>query len=139
VQGTPFEPTEEQRRLVRAMAGFGIRQDDIAAHLEIDPKTLRKHFRRELDRGTVEANAKVAQSLFNMATQGNNVAAAIFWMKARAGWREKHDLEVTGKDGAPLVPAPPPPLTVTFVRPGHPLPGAKPPGPPVIEQKGEDE
>ena len=36
-----------------------------------------------------EANAKVAQSLFQMATQGKNVAAAIFWMKARAGWREK--------------------------------------------------
>src|SRR3712207_8721938 len=62
--------------------------------LEIDPKTLRRHFRRELDRGTVEANAKVAQSLFNMATQGNSVAAAIFWMKARAGWRERHELEI---------------------------------------------
>jgi len=36
-----------------------------------------------------EANAKVAQSLFQMATQGKNVAAAIFWMKACAGWREK--------------------------------------------------
>ena len=139
MQGVEFEPSEEQRRLVRAMAGFGIRQDDIAAHLEIDPKTLRKHFRRELDRGTVEANAKVAQSLFNMATQGNNVAAAIFWMKARAGWREKHDLEVSGKDGAPLVPAPPPPITVTFVRPGEKLPDTRPHSPPVIEQRAEDE
>ena len=25
-----------------------------------------------------------------MATQGKNVAAAIFWMKARGRWREKH-------------------------------------------------
>jgi hypothetical protein len=139
VQGVEFEPTEEQRRLVRAMAGFGIRQDDIAAHLEIDPKTLRKHFRRELDRGTVEANAKVAQSLFNMATQGNNVAAAIFWMKARAGWREKHDLEVTGKDGAPLVPPPPPAIQVTFVRPGDRLPDTQAHGPPLIEQRAEDD
>jgi hypothetical protein len=82
----------------------------------------------------------VAQSLFNMATQGNNVAAAIFWMKARAGWREKHDLELTGKDGAPLVPPAPPPLTVTFVRPGDPLPGgARPHGPPLIEQQTEDD
>jgi len=32
--------------------------------------------------------------LFNMATQGNNVAAAIFWMKARAGWREKQEIEL---------------------------------------------
>jgi len=37
----------------------------------------------------------VAQSLFAMATQGKNVAAAIFWMKARAGWREKHEIAVT--------------------------------------------
>ncbi|MEO3475934.1 hypothetical protein AAFN86_29080, partial [Roseomonas sp. CAU 1739] len=40
-----------------------------------------------------EANAKVAQSLFQMATQGKNVAAAIFWMKARAGWREKQEVD----------------------------------------------
>jgi hypothetical protein len=35
----------------------------------------------------------VAQSLFRMATEGKNVAAAIFWMKARAGWREKQQVE----------------------------------------------
>ena len=28
-----------------------------------------------------------------MATEGNNVAAAIFWMKARAGWSEKQRVE----------------------------------------------
>ncbi|WP_144185795.1 hypothetical protein [Elioraea rosea] len=94
MQGVRFEPTEEQRRTVRAMSGFGIPQEDIATFLEIEPKTLRRHFRRELDRGMVEATAKVAQSLFQMATTGNNVAAAIFWMKARAGWREKQELRV---------------------------------------------
>ena len=71
---------------VRAMAGFGVPHEGIATLLDIDPKTLRKYFRRELDRGSVEATAKVAQSLFTMATQDKNVAAAIFWMKARAGW-----------------------------------------------------
>src|SRR4051794_16577386 len=81
--GAPaFEPTEEQRRTVRAMSGFGIPQADIATLIEIDDKTLRKHFRRELDRGSIEATAKVAQTLFQMATSGDNTAAAIFWMKA---------------------------------------------------------
>src|SRR3954454_24564648 len=89
------EPSDEDRRLVRAMAGFGVPQTDIATHLGIAPKTLRKHFRDELDRGTVEANVKVAQSLFQMATTGKNVAAAIFWMKARAGWREKHEIAIS--------------------------------------------
>lgn len=91
-----FEPTDEQRRTVRAMSGFGVPQPDIATHIGIDPKTLRKHFREDLDRGSIEATAKVAQSLFRMATEGNNVAAAIFWMKARAGWREKQQIELSG-------------------------------------------
>ncbi|HYF08417.1 MAG TPA: hypothetical protein VD970_12410, partial [Acetobacteraceae bacterium] len=95
---TPFEtyqPTADQRRTVRAMAGFGVPQADIATFLKIDPKTLRKHYRDELDQGVTEANAKVAQSLFNMATKQNNVAAAIFWMKARAGWSERQRIEVS--------------------------------------------
>ena len=99
-----FVPTDEQRRTVRAMAGFGVPQDAIAQHLDIDPKTLRKACRRELDGGMLEANVKVAQTLFNMATVEKNVAACIFWMKARGGWREKNQLEITGKDGAPVAP-----------------------------------
>src|SRR4051794_40250987 len=101
-QGTTYEATGDQRRLVRGMAAVGVPQESIATLLEIDAKTLRKHFRAELDRGSIEATAKVAQSLFQMATQGKNVAAAIFWMKARAGWREKHEVQVGGPDGAPL-------------------------------------
>lgn len=94
--GVMYAPTEEQRRLVKVMSGFGIPQPDIAAQIGIDAKTLRKHFREELDRGMTEANMRVAQSLFNMATTGGSVAAAIFWMKARSGWREKHEVEHTG-------------------------------------------
>jgi hypothetical protein len=82
-------PTEEERRTVKALSGYGVPQEDIAIHMDMDAKTLRKHYRRELDRGTIEANAKVAQTLFTMATVDKNVAAAIFWMKARGGWREK--------------------------------------------------
>ena len=32
-----------------------------------------------------------------MATEGGSVAAAIFWKKARAGWREKQVVEVTAR------------------------------------------
>ena len=49
-------------------------------------------------RNTIQqATAKVAQSLFHMATVDKNVAAAIFWMKARAGWREKHEIQLSAK------------------------------------------
>ena len=104
MRGIRFQPTDEHRRTAKAMAGFGVPQDDIAIFLGIDAKTLRKHFRGELDRGTIEANAKVAQTLFTMATVDKNVAAAIFWMKARAGWREKQSIETLDENGNPITP-----------------------------------
>ena len=98
----PFIPTDEQRRMVRGLSGFGVPHDDVALIVGCSPPTLRKRFRRELDLGSAEANAKVAQTLFQQATSGTNTAAMIFWMKARAGWREKQIVEMTGKDGGPM-------------------------------------
>lgn len=72
------------------MAAMGITEEDIALVLGISAPTLRKHCAREIEVGHIEANAKVAQSLFKQATDTKkpNVAAAIFWMKARAGWSD---------------------------------------------------
>jgi hypothetical protein len=84
-----FVPSAEQRRSVKAMAGLGLRHQDIALVLEISEKTLRKHFRSELTRGAIEANAKVLQTLYGMATSGENTAATIFYAKTRCGLRER--------------------------------------------------
>ena len=83
-------PEPSQRRQVEAMAGYGVPEADIARVLGIDPKTLRKHYRDELDTGHIVANANVAESLFRKATGDHrqSVTAAIFWLKTRAGWRE---------------------------------------------------
>ena len=89
------EPNEIERRQVEAMAGFGVPEADIAKVLNIAPKTLRKHYRAELD------NARVAECLFKQAT-GGNVTAQIFWLKTRARWKEATVLEHTGPDGAGL-------------------------------------
>lgn len=91
-----YHPTAEQRRVVRTMAGLGTPQASIATAMQMDLKTLKKHFREELDSGVTEANATVAQSLFNMATKDKNVAAAIFWLKIRAGWTEKSVVTIDG-------------------------------------------
>ena len=104
--GVRVRPTDETRRTVRAMAGYGVPHAQIATFIRIDPKSVRKHYRDELDRGMIEANAKVAQTLFTLATVDKNVAAAIFWMKARAGWREKIDTshQYLGADEEPIDP-----------------------------------
>jgi hypothetical protein len=82
-----FTVTDEMRGKVRRLAGVGVPQDDIANIIDCDPKTLRKHFRDELNRGVVDANAAIASYLF-AAAKGGNVAAQIFWLKVRAHWRE---------------------------------------------------
>jgi hypothetical protein len=75
------------------MAGYGAPRASIAAYLRIDVARLNAMLGEELDQAEADANTKVAQALFQMATRQNNVAAAIFWMKARGGWREKHEVE----------------------------------------------
>jgi hypothetical protein len=90
----PHEPTDAQIATVRAMSAYGIPQDDIAKVIGIDPKTLRKHYSEQLEKGSIEATAKVAEFLFRQATT-KNVAAAMFWMKCRAGWSEKTRVEVS--------------------------------------------
>ena len=84
---TAFVVNDTLREKVRHLAGLGVPQDDIARILGCAPKTLRKRFRDELDRGAAEANATVAGSLF-LAAKGGNIPAQIFWLKSRARWRE---------------------------------------------------
>lgn len=98
----PHKPTPETMAQVEALSGYGIRQDEIAQYLNIDPKTLRKHYADQLAGGMTKANVAVARSLHKQATEGGNVAAAIFWMKARAGWREKQEVELSGPGGGPI-------------------------------------
>jgi len=85
----PFIPSDEQRRYVRSMAAFGIRQEDIAKVVGFRSlKTLRKHFSKEMESGRIDANCKVLQTLYEMATSGEDVAATIFWAKTRLGFQE---------------------------------------------------
>ena len=83
-----YQPTDKDRATVKALIGYGSTQDETAAVLGISDVTLRKYFEREIQLAVIESNAAVAQSLFKMATRGNNVAAAIFWLKVRAGWKD---------------------------------------------------
>lgn len=88
-------PTEDQRRLVKSISAMGIPHEEIARIIGIrSPKTLRLHFREELDLGMTEANYKVAQTLFKMATSGECPAATIFWAKTRNRFRERPNDDV---------------------------------------------
>jgi hypothetical protein len=81
--------------MVKSMAAMGTPQEHISRKLGIrSPKTLRKHFREELDFGMAEANYKVTQTLFQMASSGKCIAATKFWLKTRGHFAEgpPHDV-----------------------------------------------
>jgi hypothetical protein len=92
---------EKTAKQIKMLAAMGVPDFDIAKVVGMSSPTMRKYYTAELEVGHIEANAQVAQSLFKQATNTDkpNVAAAIFWMKCRAGWSEQHD-EMGKKEAA---------------------------------------
>jgi hypothetical protein len=98
----PHLKTEDTRNRVYILATVGTRHEDIATVLSISHDTLVKHYKEELDKGRIEANASVAETLFKQAKEGNTTAM-IFWLKSRAKWKETSQHEISGNpDGTPV-------------------------------------
>ena len=95
----PHEPTRATRELVQLHTMVGTRQEAIASIIGVDPKTLRKYYRDELDQSKAKANATIGGALFNKAKSGDTTAM-IFWMKTQAGWKETNVNEHTSPDGS---------------------------------------
>ena len=103
------EPTPETKAQVSALYSYGIPQEEIAGFIGIDAKTLRKHYRQELDTAHVKAHAAVGKFLYQNATgatlkegasHSDCVRAAMFWAKTRMGWRETQEIDHTSSDGS---------------------------------------
>lgn len=114
-----FKPTKAQKHLVKVMSCYSIRQEDIATEVGLrSPKTLRKHFREELDRGRIGADIEVGKTLFRMAASGKRPSATIYYLNRQASRRAR------------LRPVTPPVAALDFVVTGDkgPLPGDSGPG-----------
>lgn len=102
-RGQPgFEATDDLRHTVKTMAACGLTQKQMSEALQISEPTLRKHFRHEIDTGLISATTEMADALFRRGKAGDT-PAAIFWLKARGGWREPpKQLEHSGPAGGPI-------------------------------------
>lgn len=80
-------PTDETRNMVEFLAAAGLNESQIGYVLGVTKSCISRRYRDEINRGLPRATAKMAQSLYKQGIEGN-VGAAIFWLKARAGWRE---------------------------------------------------
>ena len=85
-------PTPRTRKFVKRMCQAGIPQAAIAELLDISPQTLSVHYPVET-KASNDAIQRVAAVLFRKALDGDTTAA-IFWLKARAGWRDRDATQV---------------------------------------------
>ena len=88
-RGGGFSFNDRDRKQVETMVGMGLTQAQIAHIMQISVGSLQKYFPAELHVGMAAANLAVAKNLYEVATSKENgsVPAAIFWLKARAGWK----------------------------------------------------
>lgn len=86
-----MQVTKEQ---VNMLLACGVEPEKAAAILGMPIENFRNSFAFEIETAEQLANAKVAKSLYRMATSGKHPQASIFWLKSRADWKETVDLSV---------------------------------------------
>lgn len=102
-----FEPTGDQRHTVAVLCGMGLTHLQISqcilnsAGKPIDLKTLRKHFKIELETGASTTSAKVSETLYVRAMAGD-AQLIKFYMMNRMGWSNKDTAEHSGPGGGPI-------------------------------------
>lgn len=111
----PFVPTADQKAIVRALKAYGAPDDDVCEFIvnratgkPINRKTLNRVFKQEIKLGRWQAVREVADTLkrsalgtpaeFNKdgkqtrAERAPDTTAAIFFLKAVGGWRDRSDV-----------------------------------------------
>ena len=99
-RGRPeFKITNEVLKKVEKFASQGMTYGQIAAALGIDPDTLVKYRRKNSDFsaaikvGQATGIGKITNALFEQAKDGNT-SAAIFYLKNRAGWADRQEVDM---------------------------------------------
>lgn len=86
--------TDEQKKQVQTLTGYGLNQDQIANMLGIHKQTLVKYCKAELDRGKDLAYTQAVQGLFTNIKKGKE-ASIFFYLKTQHGWKEKSQVDMT--------------------------------------------
>lgn len=89
-------PTDAIRNQVKSYAAVGVTQAQLCKVLGLHDETFRRHYQEEFETAKIQAVANVAGSLYKRATEGKDLAAAIFYLKAQGGWRETPQVEQAG-------------------------------------------
>lgn len=92
----PERRDERIARQVEALGGFGLPIRHIARIAGLSGEAMHEHYQDDIELGVAKANAKIIEALFRkaMGEGPGATAAAIFWAKARCGWKEVNDVRL---------------------------------------------
>lgn len=95
-------PNPKDASQVEVLTGMGASPEYIAAHLHITPEELQQHYPKPLAHGLEEANLRVAQAFFEMATSKEYPQMTLAWMKMRARWTDAPPSTSTEEDNVEI-------------------------------------
>lgn len=100
----PFQPTDPQRQMVQVLVANGIAHAVIAQNIGCDVKTLKRHFKPQLDNGHGQVEAALGAAIVK-AGLGGNVHAAKYWLATHGGpqWKITERRELGGIEGGPPI------------------------------------
>ena len=103
---THMPPDWTAHQWVMRMSWFGMPNKRIAELMEIDEKTLVKHYGPELEEGRSYRNVRLAEMAYARAMNPEDKDSAKllqFVLSHRGGWSSLQKTEVSGPDGGPQV------------------------------------
>jgi len=99
-QGLEHIPTADTRAMVKTLKMIGRLNDDIALALDIDDKTLTKHYPDELKQSIAFLEKNASQRMMELlSSEDENVAfkASSFLLRMKCRWKE--DRSIDNSDG----------------------------------------
>ncbi len=103
----PIEITDELCKKAESLAAQGLTLEQIAGVLGMGERTLYEkkeefsQFSQAIKKGQAKGVAVVTNKLFEKARDGDNTSM-IFYLKNRAGWKDKTETAHTGPGGGPI-------------------------------------
>ena len=80
--------SDDELKEIEKMAATGMTQKQIAAVKNVDPDTLRKYAKVEMNRGKNLAVLQVSMACLAMAKSQKHPSVTMFWLKSQAGWSD---------------------------------------------------
>ena len=109
IMRSKLELKDEDYLTIERLSRSGINIESIAANLGFSKATLDRRLsedlkaKQALERGRTKAIEAVSNTAFEMATSGKHPSMTMFWLKSRAGWRDKDSNESSQNQNIEIV------------------------------------